>query len=191
MPLVQEAVEQLTAAGVRVLSPQDPRVVDRFGDFLFVASDRLRTIKTVQDRHHAAIAHSDFVWLVAPEGYVGQSAAMEIGVAATHGVPVYATETPLDLTLRQYVTPLGSPLEAVIRHPRSGPVLPSPLGSAVLLDPQAAADQAHRQIDALERRLLTRAKTPTEHDVETTNDVTWFMTCWDQSPRPQGAEESS
>src|SRR4051794_25445033 len=39
---VQEAVFAFTDAGVRVLSPADPRVVAQLGDFLFVASDHLR-----------------------------------------------------------------------------------------------------------------------------------------------------
>src|SRR2546421_8220573 len=81
MAAVTDAVYALTDAGVRVLSPADPRIVDQFGDFVFVASDRARAIRLVQTRHLAAIDASDFVWLVAPEGYIGQSAAMELGFA--------------------------------------------------------------------------------------------------------------
>src|SRR4051812_6526153 len=81
MGAVQEAVYRLTDAGAQVLSPADPRIVDQFGDFVFVASDRVRAIKLVQSRHLAAIAASDVLWLVAPDGYIGQSGAMEIGYA--------------------------------------------------------------------------------------------------------------
>ena len=116
MSEIQDAVYTLTDAGVPVLSPADPRVVDNFGDFLFVASDRLRTIRTVQSRHLAAIANSNFVWLVSPAGYVGISASMEIGFAAAHGVPVYADTPPMDLTIRQYVTIVGSIREAIARE---------------------------------------------------------------------------
>src|SRR4051794_10477549 len=63
---VQDAVYGLTDLGVEVLSPADPRVIDAFGDFLFVASDRARVIRLVQSRHLAAIQTSDFLWLVAP-----------------------------------------------------------------------------------------------------------------------------
>src|SRR5712692_6595897 len=76
---VQAAVASLIDAGVEVLSPADPRIVDAFGEFLFVASDRQRKIRTIQDRHLAAIAASHFVWLVAPDGYVGLSGSLEIG----------------------------------------------------------------------------------------------------------------
>ena len=68
MAAIEDAVYALTDSGVQVLSPADPRVVDQFGDFLYVASDRVRAIKLVQSRHLAAIEASDFVWLVAPEG---------------------------------------------------------------------------------------------------------------------------
>src|SRR5215208_5165935 len=91
MGAVAEAVYRLTDDGVRVLSPADPRVVDRFGDFLFVASDRARAIKLVESRHLAAIEASDFVWLEAPEGYIGQSGAMEIGFAIAVGTPVFCS----------------------------------------------------------------------------------------------------
>jgi len=68
---IYTAVGELREAGVDVLSPADPRVVDHIGEFLFVASDRLRSIHLVQDRHLECIANSSFLWLVAPDGYVG------------------------------------------------------------------------------------------------------------------------
>ena len=122
MGAVQDAVYRLTDAGVRVLSPADPRVVDRFGDFLFVASDMVRAIKLVQSRHLAAINASDFLWLVAPQGYVGRSGSMEIGFAVATGTPIFSSEVPTDLTLRQYVAPLASPEDAirVVREQRAG-----------------------------------------------------------------------
>jgi hypothetical protein len=157
MPAIMEAVHDLTDAGVQVLSPADPRVVDQFGDFLFVASDRVRAIKLVQSRHLAAIEASDFVWLVAPGGYVGQSAAMEIGYAVAKGTPVFASEVPADLTLRQYVTSLPSSRDA-LRRIRSGarpPVAPSPAN--VLLDPSGAIDLAHTELDQLAAALTNGA----------------------------------
>src|SRR5437879_2561345 len=51
---IYSAVNELRAFGIDVLSPSDPRVVDALGEFLFVASDRLRSIKLVQDRHFEA-----------------------------------------------------------------------------------------------------------------------------------------
>src|SRR5271154_3580069 len=98
MPAIYKAVGSLREIGIDVLSPSDPRVVDHLGEFLFVASDKLRSIKLVQDRHFEAIRCSDFLWLVCPDGYVGPSASAEIGAAHVAKTPIYATHLPLDAT---------------------------------------------------------------------------------------------
>src|SRR5687768_12920109 len=94
---VQRAVAELKRFGVRVLSPEQPTIVDALDGFVFVASDRHRSIRLVQDRHLASIASADFLWLETPDGYVGQSAALELGFALASGVPVYSTALPQDL----------------------------------------------------------------------------------------------
>ena len=104
MEAVTRAVHELAALSVRVLSPADPRVVAAQGEFLFVASDRVRSVRLVQDRHLESIRAADFLWLVCPDGYIGQSASMEIGYAAGAGIPMFAVHAPTDLTLREYVT---------------------------------------------------------------------------------------
>src|SRR4029077_2775375 len=98
-----EAVHELASLSIRVLSPADPRIVAAQGEFLFVASDPIRSVRLVQDRHLESIRAANFLWLVCPDGYVGQSAAMEIGYASAVGVPIFAAQLPSDLTLRQYV----------------------------------------------------------------------------------------
>ena len=87
---IQHAVDELKAQGVRVLSPEEPVIVDSLDGFVFVASDRHRSVRLVQDRHLASIADSDFLWLETSDGYVGQSAAFELGFAAATGVPTYS-----------------------------------------------------------------------------------------------------
>ena len=147
---VQDAVRELTDLGVKVLSPSDPTVVDAFGDFLYVASDRLRNIRVVQNRHFLAVETADLVWLAAPDGYVGLSAAMEIGAAFTAGKTVYTDAAPNDLSVRQYVTVVADVAEAV-RRARRGP---DPLTAVALLDPAAAIDSAHAHLDSLQGLLL-------------------------------------
>src|SRR5437660_1531589 len=100
---IQNVVAEFKARGVTVLSPEQPFIVDALDGFMFVASDRHRSVKLVQDRHLASIADSDFLWLEADDGYVGQSAALELGFAIGVGVPVYSLSIPADLTMRQYV----------------------------------------------------------------------------------------
>ncbi len=147
---VQAAVETLTDLGVLVLSPADPRVVDQFGDFLYVASDRLRTIRLVQQRHLAAIRSSDFVWLACPDGYVGSSASMEIGFAAAVGTPVYAGAPPSDLTLRQYVHVVSGITQVLVDLDGQS----SGAGVDVLVDPSSGIEYAHRQLEVVEGALL-------------------------------------
>jgi hypothetical protein len=148
---IQETVEALTEAGVEVLSPADPRVVDEFGEFLFVASDRLRSIRAVQSRHLTSIKSADFVWLVDPDGYVGQSASMEIGFAIACGTPILTQSAPNDLTLRQYVSTVSSITDALRSlAERGGSRADSP---TLIVDPPHVATQLHLAIDQLERRL--------------------------------------
>lgn len=158
MGAVQNVVEELVAHGAFVLSPSDPRVVDQFGDFVFVASDRVRHIRTVQGRHLASIAASDFLWLVAPEGYVGVSAAMEIGFAAANDIPVFSDEVPSDLTLRQWVEVVAGPAAAIERvAPKATGAEPVSAG-AVLLDPAAAIQASQEDLLIAQRGLLGAPK---------------------------------
>jgi HPt (histidine-containing phosphotransfer) domain-containing protein len=140
MSAIADAVGNLTDLGVHVLSPADPRIVAAHHDFYFVASDRTRSVRLVQDRHLESIAASAFLWLVNPDGYVGQSASMEIGYAVARGVGVYSMSAPSDLTLQQYVkrvpdyrAAITDALTAQQRRPRPG----------FLIDPHASISEAH------------------------------------------------
>ncbi|WP_148615471.1 hypothetical protein [Nocardioides rubriscoriae] len=134
-----------------MLSPADPRLVDAFGEFVFVASDRVRTLRVVQDRHLEAIRRSDLLWLVCPDGYVGTSASMEVGLAVGLGVPVFAESVPADQTLRQFVRAARSPVDA-LRQASSREV---EAAVSALLAPEASVDAAHQSLDQVEV-LLTR-----------------------------------
>jgi len=152
---VQRAVEMLTAAGAVVLSPSSPTVVDKIEDFVFVASDVHRSPRLVQDRHMAAIAESDFLWLVCPEGYVGQSACLEVGYAVAQAVPVWSATRPGDLTLRQYVTHMDSCEDAVFAAKKYRRA--DLHASHVLLDPLHAVDQLHRSVSNIQSILTSSA----------------------------------
>jgi hypothetical protein len=152
MEAINAAVQELASRSILVLSPADPRVVGAQGEFLFVASDRVRSVRLVQDRHLESIRSSDFVWLVCPDGYVGQSASMEVGFAAAVGVPVYSNHAPSDLTLRQYVTITPTLAEAVralaakSRERRQ---------EGVLINPHASVEEAHYILGRIEAVLTS------------------------------------
>lgn len=118
MSAIVDAVSSLGALGVEVLSPADPRVVDADGDFLFVASDRLRSRRLVEDRHLEAIRASDFLWVVCPDGYTGASTSGEILAAAVLGKPILSTHAALDITIGDYVERVDNMADAVARAAR-------------------------------------------------------------------------
>lgn len=145
MESITKAVHELAALSVRVLSPSDPRIVAAQGEFLFVASDPIRSVRLVQDRHLDCIRASSFLWLVCPDGYVGVSAAMEIGAAREAGVPIFGTRAPNDLTMREYVSvepTLSEALKRVRANDRPRSV------EGILINPRASIEEAH---DLLER----------------------------------------
>lgn len=146
MEAITRAVHELASLRVRVLSPADPRIVAAQGEFLFVASDPITSVRLVQDRHLESIRAASFLWLVCPDGYVGQSASMEIGYAAAAGVEIFASRAPTDLTLRQYVSVVPS-LAAAITRVQNQPRRRRPEG--ILIDPHASVEKAHRILDEI------------------------------------------
>ncbi len=153
MGAITRAVHELAALSVRVLSPADPRVVAAQGEFLFVASDRVRSVRLVQDRHLESIRAADFLWLVCPDGYVGQSASMEIGYAAGAGIPIFSSRAPSDLTLREYVIVVPSLSDALCRVE----TIPSHRrAEGLLIDPNASLEEAHNVLEHMQAILNER-----------------------------------
>jgi len=162
MEAISSAVRELASLSVRVLSPADPRVVAAQGEFLYVASDRIRSVRLVQDRHLDSIRAADFLWLVCPDGYVGQSASMELGYAAAARVPIFATRAPSDLTLREYVTVVPALSEALHRvEASSRPRRPE----GVLIDPHASVEEAHNILERIEAALTREHRSREPKDV--------------------------
>jgi hypothetical protein len=147
MEAITAAVYELASLSVRVLSPADPRIVAQQGEFLFVASDPVSSVKLVQDRHLECIRAASFLWLVCPDGYVGASASLEIGHAIAFGVPIFATRAPTDLTLRQYVKIVPTLVTAIDAiNSRSQPKRPE----GILIDPHASVEKAHLVLERIE-----------------------------------------
>ena len=144
---IQHAVEALGSAGAVVLSPLDPQPRERRGPFLFLAGDSRRSVKGTESRHLDAIASSVFVWLECPDGYVGASAAFELGYAAACRVPVFAARAPEDLTMRQYVQPPQDLAQTVAQFAAGCQAPTKPAGIALLLDPGHALSAAHAELE--------------------------------------------
>jgi hypothetical protein len=162
MAPIQEAVGNLRALGVNVLSPSDPTVVAADKDFLFVASDKLRSRKMVEDRHLEAIRNSDFLWVVCPDGYTGASTSGEILAAAVLKVPVFSVGAAFDVTIGDYVEKVGSMGEAIARSVAARRAKPS-VGHA-LLNPESLSDTA-AEVDIL-RYYLTAERGDGKYDAQ-------------------------
>ena len=112
--------EELRDLGFRILSPTNVTVVSEREGFVFMEGEETSAPETIELRHLSAIQRSAFVWLHAPEGYVGPSAALEVGFARASGIPVYSRIAPTDRVLQQLVETVPSPEELVnvlSRHP--------------------------------------------------------------------------
>jgi hypothetical protein len=157
LPAVTEAVESFQDAGLKVLSPADPTPVEIVDGFLYVASDRHRDPALVEAGHLRSIAQSRFVWLVAPDGYVGVMAALEIGFALACEVPVFTLDRVVDADIRTLVQRVPSVRAAVDRCRES---LTTGSSASFLVSPDDAAEGAHASIDLLQS-LLTTAQADT------------------------------
>jgi hypothetical protein len=157
---ITRAVYELTDLGIRVISPADPRIVEELGAFRFVASDQFRSIRLVQDRHLDSIRASNFIWLVAPDGYVGQSASMEIGFAAAHNVPVFSVDAVFDLTLREYVRRVDN-IAACVRDIE---IVRSPRIEGLLINPHDNLELVRDSVDKIEAA-FRKAANARSHDL--------------------------
>jgi hypothetical protein len=117
IPSLVRVYEQLSAAGMRVLSPSGLDFVVEIGELVPNEDGAENSPEAIEWLPLNCIRAADLVWLHAPDGFVGLNGALEIGFANAAGVAVYAEEMPNDLALRSLVT--ISPLEQVIAETSS------------------------------------------------------------------------
>jgi NTP pyrophosphatase (non-canonical NTP hydrolase) len=103
---------ELMLHGCRILSPKDAEFVAEVDGFVFAEHELGRRPADIERDHVDAIRSCDFVWLHSPDGYVGPSAAFELGVAATAGIPVFGRLVPEDVALREWIVVADSPSAA-------------------------------------------------------------------------------
>jgi hypothetical protein len=108
-----DAFLELETTGCRVLSPLSLNFSNNGSEFLTLPSETTLSVAEIEKFHLRAIAESDFIWLHAPEGYLGVSGAFELGYAYALGKPVFAYNLPSDLTLREFVQAVTSVYKAL------------------------------------------------------------------------------
>jgi len=104
-----QAFEQLTDLGCRILWPGD----EQTDGFISMRSEEIETHQRSNLRHLDAIQQARFVWLHAPKGYVGPTAALEIGFALANGVPIFSAAMPNDIVLQKLVRVVTSPQQVL------------------------------------------------------------------------------
>lgn len=110
---LQQAYDELRAAACVIVSPPSLAFVDDIDGFVVTRDEIDQPPAAVEARHIEAIRGADFVWLHLPHGYIGPSAALEVGIAHTLSVPIYAARAPKDVALSQFVTVVATPATAV------------------------------------------------------------------------------
>jgi NTP pyrophosphatase (non-canonical NTP hydrolase) len=114
----------LVERGCRVLSPMTlDWTVERDG-FVFSADEEAEDPRDIEQKHLTAMRQAHFVWLHAPAGYVGRSAAMEVGYANALGLPIFTRTLPEDITIAglvRRVDSVGSAIAAISSGDISAP----------------------------------------------------------------------
>lgn len=110
---LRRAYEELLDLGCDILSPSNVLAVNEVDGFVYMKGEEVQNPDAIEARHLDSIQRSSFVWLHAPDGYVGPTAALEIGFARAVGVPVYGRQAPKDKILRSFVRVVGSPVLAI------------------------------------------------------------------------------
>jgi len=85
---IQQVMSELERAEFVVLSPGGTVSLGIEQGFTFLATDRSRDARTVEDGHLKAIHRSDVLWIVCPDGILGASTMFEIGFAVACDVPI-------------------------------------------------------------------------------------------------------
>lgn len=106
---LRRSFEQLKDLGFNVLSPSSIDIVKETNGFVYMHGEELKTAEHLELKHLEAIERARLVWLHAPDGYVGPTAALELGFARASGIPVFATSPPVDEAFRTFVNVVDSP----------------------------------------------------------------------------------
>lgn len=92
------------SSNFELICPKSVEFDDYSADFVRTSEEAGKDANTIEEGVLERIRQSDFVWLFAPEGYVGVSAAFELGFAHSLGVPVFTDEELQDEMLKTMIT---------------------------------------------------------------------------------------
>jgi NTP pyrophosphatase (non-canonical NTP hydrolase) len=101
---VSRVLREVQQMGAEVLSPTHDRVDRDDAGFVYLEGD-VGSTGEIETRHLEAIGRSDLLYVVNPDGYVGNSTSLEIGWALSQGIVVRSLEPTDDPVFRHLVPP--------------------------------------------------------------------------------------
>jgi len=108
---IQQSIQEFEKISVDVLSPKKSKVVNPEEEFAILESDDTADPKTLEQRHLDAIVKADALYIYNPNGYIGASATMELGLALALGKPIFQKEVAEDFTLKLFSGIVATPQE--------------------------------------------------------------------------------
>lgn len=120
-PAGLEQAFRMLCSRFEVLSPLGVEFIDPLAEFVRLRHETDESSTSIESRHLHALSESDFVWLHAPDGYVGSSAMFELGHAHALGVPIFSDTAPADEAFVPWVTIVNSPLDVELRQEQRAP----------------------------------------------------------------------
>src|SRR5262249_3094347 len=127
MECLTRAFNRLRDLGCRILSPGNAQTISETDGRVFIRGEEIETSEYLQLKHLETIQRARFLWLHAPKGYVGSTAALEIGFARAIGVPTFSSQAPKDTVLQNFVRVVRSPQEVIVNilHNQLEPPIPA------------------------------------------------------------------
>lgn len=104
---------ELIVSGCQVLSPHRLNFPSPQEEFIKDAAEVEMAAPEIEKHHLLSIRQSDFVWLHCPSGYLGVSAAMEVGYASALGIPIFCKVQPREVIFEQLVLVVPSVFMAI------------------------------------------------------------------------------
>lgn len=107
------AYRELLETNCQVLSPHS---LD-FNDDTFARDPATldMSARALEDYHLMSIRQADFIWLHAPNNYIGLSTAFEVGYAVAHNIPVYSSNLIDDPNLVNFIRKVESVFDAKLQ----------------------------------------------------------------------------
>jgi len=100
---ISQVVMEFKKKGIKILSPIISEIINEGAQFIYFDHDKTKPIALIEQSHLKSIDHSDFLYVVCPNGYIGNSTLLEIGYAIAIKKKIYSSEPPEDLLLKKLI----------------------------------------------------------------------------------------